>query len=63
MKTKKYEVQIYYSSFSTYTIEAQNKEEAINIARSLPVNKNEILTNIQNWKEADTANEINIDDN
>ena len=63
MKTKKYEVEVYYSSFSTHTIEAQNKEEAINIARLQPVNKNELLTNIQNWKEADTANEINIDDN
>jgi len=62
MYTKEYDVQIYFSGFSTHIIEAPNKEEAINKARLQHVNKNELLTNIENWKEADTANEINNHD-
>lgn len=56
MKTKKYEVQIYFSGFSTYTIEAENETEAIKKARLQPVNQDELFSNIQNWKDADNAN-------
>jgi hypothetical protein len=27
-------------------------------ARSLPINQNEVLSNLENWEEADTATEI-----
>lgn len=57
-QTKKFEVKIYYSGFCTYMIEAENTEEAIIIARNLPIDQNEILSNLENWKEADEANII-----
>ncbi|MBS4035724.1 MAG: hypothetical protein KGZ85_14740 [Ignavibacterium sp.] len=55
---KKFEVKIYYSGFCSYEIEAENEEDAILKARKLAINKNEILSNLENWKEADIANEI-----
>lgn len=55
---KKFEVKIYYSGFCTYEVEAPNACEAILKAREFAVNKNELLSNLENWKEADTAIEI-----
>ncbi len=55
---KKFEVQIYYSGFCTYEVEADNKEDALKKARKNPLNKKEILSNLDNWKEADTIKEI-----
>lgn len=52
---KKYEVKIYYSGFCTYEIEAENEEQAIDKARNLEINRNEILSNLENWEEADEA--------
>jgi len=58
MEKKKFEVKIYFSSFCSYEIEAENKADSIIHARKISVNKNEILTNLENWKEADTSTEI-----
>lgn len=58
MKNKRINVKVYYSGFCTYDIKAENEEEAIIKARKFPINKNEILSNLENWKEADTAIEI-----
>ncbi|MDR2484224.1 MAG: hypothetical protein LBD55_02375 [Treponema sp.] len=55
---KKYEVTIYYSGFCSYVIEAESAEAAIEKGRGIDINTNEILTNLENWKEADTAGEI-----
>lgn len=55
---KRFEVQIYYSGFCTYEVEAKNKEQAIQKARQIEIKKNELLSNLENWKEADTASEI-----
>lgn len=52
---KKFEVKIYYSGFCTYEIEAENEEQAIDKARNLEINRNEILSNLENWEEADEA--------
>ncbi len=52
---KKFEVKVYYSGFCTYEIEAENEEQAINKARKLEINRNEILSNLENWEEADEA--------
>lgn len=52
---KIYEVKIYFSSFCTYKIEAENEEQAIDKARGLEINRNEILSNLENWEEADEA--------
>ncbi len=58
MENKNFEVKIYYTGFCTYIIEAQDASEAILKARNLPVNHNEILSNLENWEDADTAAEI-----
>ncbi len=58
METKKYEVQVYYTSFCTYEINAETEDEAILIARQRKINHEELSSNLDNWKEADTANEI-----
>ncbi|MEM4271176.1 MAG: hypothetical protein QXO70_03735 [Candidatus Pacearchaeota archaeon] len=58
MENKKYEVKIYYTGFYTYEVVAESEEEAILKARELPLNWNEIATTLENWKEADNAEEI-----
>jgi hypothetical protein len=60
MKTT-YEVNLYYSSFCTYEIEAENEKTAILNARKLSVIQDEILSNIESWKEADSVMEINTE--
>ena len=59
MENKKFEIKIYYTGFCTYEIEAQNEAEAILKARKRPINRKEIITNLENWEEADTVKEIN----
>lgn len=58
MDNKLFEVKIFYSGYCTYETEAMNREEAILKARSLEINKNELLSNLENWKEADEVIEI-----
>ena len=55
---KKYEVQIYYSGFCTYEIKAANEKDAIEKARKMPLNEEEVLDNLENWFEADDVKEI-----
>ncbi len=55
---KKFEVQIYYSGFCCYNVEAKNEMDAVGIAKSLPLKKNEILSNLEIWDEANTAEEL-----
>ena len=62
MKPKKFEVQIYYSCFCTYQIEAKNEAEAIIECRNRQIDSIELLSNLENWKEADTA-ELNDHEN
>ncbi|HPM11013.1 MAG TPA: hypothetical protein PK941_11270 [Paludibacter sp.] len=58
MNTKKYNVNIYYTGFCTFEVQAENESEAILKARNLPINQNEILSTIENWEEADLAFEL-----
>ena len=58
MENKYFEIKIFYSSFCTYKIEATNVDEAIIKARELSINNNEILSNLENWEDADTGDEI-----
>ena len=58
MKLKQFEVEIYYSGFCTYQIEAKTEEEAIIKARERQADRNELLSNIESWKEADTVKAI-----
>lgn len=55
---KTYEVKRHYSSFCTFEISAENEEQAIIQARGLEGNKDEILSNLENWEAADEAFEI-----
>ena len=55
MKLKKFEVKIYYSCFCTYKFEAKNEAEAIIRARNRKIDSIELLSNLENWKDADTA--------
>lgn len=58
MEKKHFEVKIFYSGFCTYGIEAENEVEAIINARTLPIDSNELLSNLENWEEADTADKL-----
>ncbi len=55
----KYKVNIHYSSFNSFTVEAKNEEDAITIAHSMQIDLDQILSNLGNWEEADEAFEIN----
>ncbi len=55
---KNYEVKIYYSTFCTFEIIAESEKQAINKARKLESKKNEVLSNLENWEEADEVFEI-----
>ena len=57
---KKFEVKTFYSGYCSYEIEAENKTEAIVKARTLPINSNDILSNLESWEEADDAIEIKL---
>jgi hypothetical protein len=55
---KTYSVQIYYSTFCTHSIDAEDEYDAIEKARQIELDKrseNEILCNLDHWKEADQA--------
>lgn len=63
----KYEADIYYSGFITVPVEADNEEQALEIAREEAAryhNKRqaefteELLGNVDVWREADTVREI-----
>lgn len=56
--SKKFEVQIYYTGFSTHLIDAESEEEAILKARSQKIKLREFCSNLENWEEADQAEEI-----
>jgi hypothetical protein len=58
---KTIEVTLYFSSFCTFEVEAESKEEAILKARCLKIDRDEIFSNLENWDEADTAIEIEND--
>lgn len=58
MKDKIFEAKIYYSSFCTHRIKAKTEDEAIEKVRKFSINKNEILNNLEDWKEADEVEKI-----
>ena len=53
----KFEVKIYHTGFCTYQVKAETESEAIKKARKFPIDENEILGNLEDWKEADSAEE------
>ncbi len=55
MEDKNFRVDIFYSGYCTYEIQAKTEDEAIIKARKLPVNKKEILNTLECWQKVDTA--------
>ena len=51
----KFTVHRYFSGFCTYSVEAENEEEAVLKAKQLPVNHNEVMGTLMDWEEADEA--------
>lgn len=49
----KFKINLFYSSFCSYELEAQNEEEALIKARKLSIDKTQILDNLEPWYEAD----------
>jgi hypothetical protein len=56
---KHFNVNIYHSGFCSYSIEAKDEFEAVELARKLPINNDELLQNMEVWEEADVALELN----
>jgi hypothetical protein len=55
---KTFDVNIYYSGFCGYKIDAEDEYEAIEKARNMDINQSELLSNLEAWKEADTVEEV-----
>ena len=60
---KKFKVRIFYSSFCTYEVEAENEDEAVLKARNLEIDQNEIMLQLESFKEADEAEILERDKN
>ncbi len=58
MKNKQFEVNIYYTGYCSYQIGAKNKNEAVKKARKLKINGSKIINSLENWEDADTAEEM-----
>ncbi len=55
----KYKVNIHYSSYNSFIVNAKNEEDAITIARSMQIDLDQITSNLENWEDADEVFEIN----
>jgi hypothetical protein len=58
---KKFEIQIYYSGFCSYIVEAEDEGDAITKGRQMPIIQENIMSSLENWEEADTAEEIDYE--
>lgn len=60
VKMKKYNVQVYYSTFCSYEIEANEEQEALLKARKIGFfgKEKELIMNLENWEEADLVEEL-----
>lgn len=54
---KNFDVKIYYSGYCSYQVAAESQDEAIIKARDLQCKEDELLNTMENWPEADEANE------
>lgn len=54
---KTFDVKIYYSGYCTQKVIAKNQDDAIIKARNLKLKEDELLNTLQNWPEADEADE------
>ena len=56
----KFIVRRYFSGFCSYEINADSETSAYEKAKALPINKNEILGNLEDWEN---CNEVEHADN
>jgi len=56
---KQFNVNIYHSGFCNSTIEANDEFEAVELARKLPINNDELMSNLEVWEETDEAFGLN----
>lgn len=59
---KKYEVQLYYTRFSTYLVDAEREGEAILKARKEKIKLKDICSNLENWADADIATAVEMEE-
>ena len=60
---RKFKVRTFYSSFCSYEVEAENEDEAVLKARNLEIDQNEIMLQLEPFKEADEAEILERDKN
>lgn len=53
-----YEVKIHYSTYASYTVNAENEDLAYEQALNVPVDTEQVIDNLDNWKDADDISEI-----
>ena len=59
----KFLVRRYYSGFCTYEVEAENEDDAYDIARDLPIDEGEILSTLEDWRYADEVEVVKDNEN
>ena len=59
----KFFVRRYYSGFCTHEVEAADEDAAYEIARDLPIDEDEILSTLEDWRHADEVEVIEDDEN
>ena len=59
----KFLVRRYYSGFCTYEVEAENEDDAYDIARDLPIDEGEILSTLEDWRYADEVEIVKDNEN
>lgn len=53
-----YEVKIHYSTYASYTVNAENEDLAYEKALNVPLDERQAIDNLENWKDADDISEI-----
>jgi len=54
----KFEITKYYSTFCTFQINATNEKEAYQLVNKLSIDENQILSNLEDWCDADEIRKI-----
>lgn len=59
-----YLIKRYFSGFCTNQVQAENDDEALEIARRLPIDYDEICQTLENWEDCDEVemDEVQLND-
>ena len=58
MKNRTFEVKLYHSGFCVYKVDALCETEALQKAKKMEIDVLELLGNLEDWRDADTVDEI-----